>query len=157
LAATNKEEKMRYYESEQTGIVFTILEPGDLMLESIIEVAQQAKIHTGVLMTGIGSLSKARIHTVLTNVNPVEELYLDIEGPLEVTNFNGLICNYEPHIHITFADPQMKFYGGHLEPGCTILTLSEFSILRIPDIRLHRHLMPERSPYPYRMLDQQTE
>ena len=146
---------MRFFESQQTGIVFTILEPGDLVLESIREVARQADIHTGVLMTGIGSLSKARIHTVLTNVNPVEELYLDIEGPLEVSNFNGLIANYEPHIHITMVDPQMKIYAGHLEPGCAILTLAEFSILRIPDTRLHRHTMPERSPYPYRMLDRQ--
>lgn len=147
---------MRYFESKETGIVFVVLETGDLLLESICEVARQANIHTGVLLTGIGSLSKARIHTVLTNVNPVEELYLDIEGPLEVTNFNGLIGDYEPHVHITMADPHMKFYGGHLEPGCTILTLSEFSILRIPDLRLFRHQMPERSPYPYRMLDLQT-
>ena len=116
---------------------------------------QQADIHTGVLMTGIGSLSKARIHTVLTNVNPVEELYLDIDGPLEVTNFNGLIANYEPHIHITMVDPYMKIYAGHLEPGCAILTLSEITIFARVGSTLHRHPMPERSPYHYRMLDTQ--
>lgn len=148
---------MRYYESRATGFVFVLLEPGDYLLESICEVARQADIHTGVLVTGIGSLSKARIHTVLTNVNPVEELYLDIEGPLEVTNFNGLISDYEPHIHITMTDPHMKFYGGHLEPGSSILTLSEFSILRISDTRLYRHQMPERNTYHYRMLDIQAE
>jgi len=102
---------------------------GDLLLESIRDLVRQADIHTGVLMTGIGSLSKARIHTVLTNTNPVEELYLDLDGPLEVSNFNGLIANYEPHLHITMVDPQMKIYAGHLEPGCTILTLAEISIL----------------------------
>ncbi len=144
---------MRYFESKQTGVVFTVLEPGDLLLESIRELAHQADIHTGVLMTGIGSLSKARIHTVLTNTNPVEELYLDLDGPLEVSNFNGLIAGYEPHLHITMVDPQMKIYAGHLEPGSTILTLAEISILRIPDTRLQRRVMLERSPYPYRMLD----
>ena len=148
---------MRYFESKETGIVFVLLETGDLLLESICELARKVDIHTGVLMTGIGSLSKARIHTVLTNINPVEELYLDIEGPLEVTTFAGLIANYEPHIHITMATPQMVFYGGHLENGCEILTLSEFSIRRIPDLRLHRQVNPERSPYPYRMLDLQNE
>ncbi len=106
---------------------------------------------TGALLTGIGSLSQARIHTVSTNVNPVENLFLDLEGPLEVTSFTGLIANYEPHIHITMADPQMKMYAGHLEPGCRVLTLSELSILRLPDLRLERRLMPERSPY-YSML-----
>lgn len=147
---------MRYFESKETDIVFVLLETDDLLLESIREVVKQCGIHTGILITGIGSLSKARIHTVLTNINPVEELYLDIEGPLEVTNFNGLIADYEPHVHITMADPQMKFYGGHLEEGCKILTLSEFSIRRIPDVTLYRHQMPDRSPYPYRMLDEQN-
>jgi len=147
---------MRYFESKENGIIFTLLEPDDLLLESICELARQADIHTGVLLNGVGSLSKAHIHTVLTNVNPVKELYLDIDGPLEVTNFNGLIANYEPHIHISMATPQMKFYGGHLENGCQILTLSEFSILRISDMHLHRHANMERSPYPYRMLDLQN-
>jgi predicted DNA-binding protein with PD1-like motif len=105
---------MRTFESVEKGIVFALLEPDEMLLESISELARQADIHTGVLLTGIGSLRKARIHTVLTNVNPVEELYLDVDGPLEVTNFNGLIANYEPHVHITFATPKMEFYGGHL-------------------------------------------
>jgi predicted DNA-binding protein with PD1-like motif len=144
---------MRIYESSAASVIFAVLEPGDLLLESIQAAARQADIHTGVLMTGIGSLSKARIHTVLTNTNPVEELYLDLEGPLEVSNFNGIVANYEPHIHITMVDPHMKIYAGHLEAGCAILTLAEFTILRTEDIRLFRHAMPERSPYPYRMLD----
>ena len=146
---------MRYFESKEKGIVFALLEPDDLLLEGICVLARQADIHTGVLMTGIGCLSKARIHTVLTNVNPVQDVYLDLEGPLEVTNFTGLIANYEPHVHITMATPKMQFYGGHLENGCQILTLSEFSILRVPDLRLHRQADPEHSPYPYRMLDSQ--
>jgi len=146
---------LRYYESEATGVVVAQMEAGDLLLESLRDLVREADIHTGVLITGIGSLSKAHIHTVLTNVNPVEELYLDIEGPLEVTNFMGLIANYEPHVHITMCTPQMKFYGGHLENGCQILTLSEITLRRVPDLRLHRRAMPERSPFPYRMLDLQ--
>jgi len=51
------------------------------------------------------------------------------------------------------ADPQMRFYGGRLEDGCQILTLFEFSLQRIPDLRLARRQIPERVPYPYRILD----
>lgn len=148
---------LRYFESQATGVVVVQMEAGDLLLEGLRDLVRQANIHTGVLMTGIGSLSKARIHTVLTNVNPVEELYLDIPGPLEVTHFTGLIANYEPHIHISMCDPQMKFYGGHLEEGCQILTVSEITILRMPDLCLHRRTMPERSSYGYRMLDIQEQ
>jgi hypothetical protein len=146
---------LRYFESKETGVVVVQMEPGDMLLECLRDFLREADIHTGVLMTGIGSLSKAHIHTILTNVNPVEELYLHIDGPLEVTNFMGLIANYEPHVHITMCTPQMKFYGGHLEDGCQILTLSEITLLRVPDLRLARRQMPERSPFPYRMLDQQ--
>lgn len=146
---------LRYFESQANGVVFATLETGDLLLESLRELVHQADIPTGVLMTGIGSLSKGHIHTVQSNDHPVKELFLDIPGPLEVTNFNGIIANYEPHVHITMMDPERRFYGGHLEDGCQILTLAEFSILRIPDVRLFRHLIPERSMY--KLLDQENE
>ena len=138
---------VHYYESQAKGVVFATLETGDMLLECLRDLVREADIHTGVPMTGIGSLSKGRIHTVLTNDHPVKELFMDLKGPLEVTNFNGIIANYEPHVHITMMDPEGRFYGGHLEEGCQILTLSEFSILRIPDARLHRHVIPERSIY----------
>ena len=144
---------LRIFESQARGVVFSTLETGDLLLESIRDLVRQADIQNGVLMTGIGSLSKARIHTVQSNDHPVKELFLDIPGPLEVTNFNGLIANYEPHVHITMMDPDGRFYGGHLEDGCQILTLSEFSILRIPDIHLYRRVIPDRSIY--KLLDQE--
>jgi uncharacterized protein len=129
---------MHFYESKASDIVFTVLENGDHLLESIREVARQADIHTGVLISGIGSLQFGRIHTVLTNDLPPQELYLDVPGPLEVSNYNGIIAAYQPHVHITFMDAQGKLYGGHLEEGCEVLTLAEFSILRVPDIRLAR-------------------
>lgn len=144
---------IRYFESQAKGIVFATLETGDMLLECMRELIHEADIRNGVLMTGIGSLSKAHIHTVETNDHPVKELFLDIPGPLEVTNFNGIIANYEPHVHITMMDPEGKFYGGHLENGCQILTLSEFSIMRIPDINLYRHIVPERSIY--KLLDEE--
>jgi predicted DNA-binding protein with PD1-like motif len=143
---------MRTFESQATGLVFVLLESGELLLEGLRQAVNEKDIHTGVLVSGIGSLSKARIHTVSTNVNPVENLFLDLPGPLEVTNFTGVIAAYEPHVHISMADPQMRFFGGHLEDGCTILTLSEITIRRVPDLRLARRLSPEGSPY-YRMLD----
>ncbi|MER3404018.1 MAG: hypothetical protein C4289_01595 [Chloroflexota bacterium] len=49
-----------------------------------------------------------------------------------------MIANYEPHLHIGLLDGQRRYYGGHLEDGCRILTLSEFSILRLPGLRLTR-------------------
>lgn len=129
---------MRIFESVQTGVVFVVLENGEKLLESIRAAAHQAEIHTGVLLSGIGSLQKGRIHTVGTNELPPREDFYDLPGPLEISNYTGIIANYQPHVHITLMDAAGHLYGGHLEEGCEVLTLAEFSILRAPDLRLDR-------------------
>jgi predicted DNA-binding protein with PD1-like motif len=130
--------KMKWFENESQGVVIVSLGSGDLLLESIRRAAREANLHTGVLMTGIGSLSAGRIHTVATNELPPGEIFLDLPGPLEVISFSGIIANYEPHLHISLMDQAGKCYGGHLEEGCVVLTLSEISILRLSDLRLVR-------------------
>jgi len=141
---------VKYFESQKEGIVIVSLGYGDLLLESISQVARQADIHTGVLMTGIGSLSYGRIHSVITNDMPPQDRFFDLPGPLEVVGFRGIIANYEPHIHISLMDKAGQFYGGHLEAGCSILTLAEISILRVSDLRLIRHT---RDGSPIKLLD----
>ena len=129
---------MKWFESREQGLVIVSLGHGDLLLECLRQVAREADIHTGVLMTGLGSLTRGRIHYVATNNMPPQDRFLDLEGPLEVVNFSGIIAGYEPHVHISLMDASGKFYGGHLEEGCSILTLSEISILRAPDLKLAR-------------------
>jgi uncharacterized protein len=129
---------MRIIESQQAGIVFVMLENGEKLLESIREAARQADVHSGVLISGIGSLQKGHIHIVASNDLPPKEAYYHLAGPLEIAGYTGIIANYQPHVHITLMDTDGRFYGGHLEEGCEILTLAEFSILRAPDTRLVR-------------------
>ncbi|HEY9076063.1 MAG TPA: PPC domain-containing DNA-binding protein [Anaerolineaceae bacterium] len=133
---------IRFFESPQTGIVIVSMSAGDYLLEGISEVARSANIHSGVLMTGIGSLSFARIHAVVTNHPPYQDLYYDLEGPVEIVGFRGIIASFEPHIHISLMDKNGRMIGGHLEDGCSILTLSEISILRLPDLNLARRALP---------------
>ena len=129
---------MEFFEDKQSGIVIVSLRRGELLLESLTEVARKADIHSGVVMTGIGSLTKARIHTVSSNNYPPDNEFIDLEGPLEVVQFSGIIANYEPHVHIALWDRNKQFHGGHLEDGCEILALSEISIRRLPELRLSR-------------------
>lgn len=129
---------VKYFASQEDGLVIVSLGYGDLLLESITQVAREADIHTGVLMTGIGSLSCGRIHSVVTNDMPPQDRFFELAGPLEVVGFRGIIANYEPHVHISLMDNMGRFYGGHLEPGCAILTLAEISILRASGLRLIR-------------------
>lgn len=134
---------MEILEDKESGIVIVGLRRGELILESLREVARQADIHSGVVMTGIGSLTKARIHTVRTNNYPPGDEFVDLEGPLEVVQFGGIIANYEPHIHISLWDVDKQYQGGHLEEGCAVLTLSEISIKRLTGLRLTRRALDE--------------
>lgn len=129
---------MEIMEDKGAGIVIVALRKGALILESLREVARRADIHSGVVMSGIGSVTEARIHTVVTNDYPPENEFIDLPGPLEVVQFGGIIADYEPHIHISLWDRDKRFHGGHLEEGCAILSLSEISIQRLPELRLTR-------------------
>jgi predicted DNA-binding protein with PD1-like motif len=129
---------MRFWEDRAAGIIIVSLRQGDLLYESLEQVARAADMHTGVVMSGIGSLTRARIHTVMSTDYPPQEGYFDLEGPLEVVQFGGIIANYQPHIHISLWDRAERYYGGHLHENSAILTLSEISIRRCPDLRLTR-------------------
>ncbi len=128
----------KYWVSKEAGVVIVSLGYGDLLLESLRQVAREAGIHTGVVMTGIGSLTRGTIHWVSSNDMPPSNEYITLEGPLEMVSFHGIIADYEPHVHINLMTADRKYFGGHLEEGCSILTLSEISILRLPDLTLTR-------------------
>ena len=68
---------------------------------------------------------------------------LDLEGPLEIVQFGGIIADYQPHIHISLWDRQRRYFGGHLHEGCRVLTLSEISIHRAPGLRITRRPDPK--------------
>ena len=138
---------LKYFESPAAGVVIVSLGYGDLLLESIRQVAREADIHTGIVMTGIGSLTHGHIHAVVTNDMPPRDEYLQLPGPLEVVGYGGIIADYQPHLHINLMDAAGKYYGGHVEEGCSVLTLQEISILRVPDLRLTRRIR-DGSPFP---------
>lgn len=129
---------VKYFESPATGLVVVSLGYQDLLLESIRDVVKELDIHTGVLLTGLGSLTHGHIHTVVSNEIPPKNEFIQIPGPLEMVHFSGIIADYEPHIHVSLMDASGKYYGGHLEEGCSILTLAEISILRVPDLKITR-------------------
>ena len=143
---------MEFWEDQAAGIVIVLLRRGDLVLESLSQVARDADVHTGVVITGIGSLTKGRIHTVVSNEYPPTDEFIDLEGPLEVVQYGGIIANYQPHIHISLWDRQKRYHGGHLEEGCEVLALSEISIRRCAELRLTRRQRDESGIW---LLDEQ--
>ena len=134
---------MEYFEDKDTGVVVVALQYGDGLLESLREVAKLADIHTGVVLSGIGSLRKGHIHTVVSNEYPPRDEYIKLDGPLEIAQFGGLFANYQPHLHINLMTLERNYLGGHIEDGCEILALSEISILKLRGLKLERKIVDD--------------
>lgn len=132
---------MKHWESKERGIVFLSLHHGDDVLESINALIKDADLKNAVLMTGLGSLTKGHFHVIASNNYPPGDVYIKLEGPLEIGHIAGIIANGEPHLHMTLLDKEHKTWAGHLEPGCEVLTLCEMSLQRVEDAPMvHRAL-----------------
>lgn len=137
---------MRTFEADDGNVVVQ-LEPGDLALESIEEAIADHEIDTGVVVSGIGSLSKLHIHYVVTydsfpafpeGDEEIDE-FLHEEGAWEVGSLQGAIADGEPHLHITAFDAESgRMLAGHLEPESVVHALMEIVIQRIDDLKLTR-------------------
>lgn len=96
---------MKCFESVERGLIVVSLGEGDLLLESIQQAVRQADVHTGVIVSGLGSLTRAHIHTLGVEAQ--------LPGPLEVVGLDGIVAGYEPHIHISLTDATGRYYGGN--------------------------------------------
>lgn len=131
---------METFESED-GHVFVRLDRGDLVLESIVEACEAHGVDTGIVVSGIATLSQLNVHYVNRTDLPEERadrnVTLELEGSWEVTNVNGIIANGEPHLHVTAFDGE-RTVGGHLEEGCETNVLGEFTIHAVEGVELER-------------------
>lgn len=129
---------MKYWEAQDKGLVIISCHYKDDLLDAIAQVVKEADLRNGVLMTGVGSLTKAHFHVIASNNYPPGDEYIKLEGPLEITQIGGIIADGQPHIHITLFDKDHKAWGGHVEPGCEVLTLCELSIQRLENTQMTR-------------------
>jgi uncharacterized protein len=129
---------MKYWEAKEKGLVVVSLHHQDDVLESINQVIQEADLQNGVVMTGVGSLTKGHFHVIASNNYPPGDTYIKLDGPLEIAQIGGIIGGGQPHLHITLFDKDHKAWGGHVEPGCEVLTLCELSIQRLDSTPMTR-------------------
>lgn len=112
------------------------------LLKSIVKAIKDTRLETGVVVSGVGSLLKARIHMVASHDFPPKDDFLEFEGPLEIVSLQGIVANGEPHLHISIVNREFKSFSGHLEEGCLILSICEVAILKVEDPRLTRTVFP---------------
>ncbi len=118
------------------------LDRGEDVLESVEKVAREQDIHSGIVLSGIGTLDKVRMHHITHTGYPSTDKFVEYEGPYELLAIQGLIANYVPHLHTSVSIGETT-YMGHLEPGCRVLYLAEIAIARLEGVHLTREVHSE--------------
>jgi predicted DNA-binding protein with PD1-like motif len=62
---------------------------------------------------------------------------LGLDGAWEITDVGGVIADGDPHLHVTGFNGE-RTVGGHLESGCEVNVLGEFTIEKMEGIALTR-------------------
>jgi len=133
---------MQVFEGGRIEEVIAVrLDPGEDIHECIEKIAKEKDIQTGVIVSGIATLDKARWHSITTTDFPPKDKFFETGGPIEVSGIHGIIADYRPHLHFTCANYDTKeVIAAHLEPGCRTLYLTELVIVKISNLNLTRRL-----------------
>ena len=124
------------------SIVVVRLAYGDLLLESLQEICRKEKIRNGVILTGFGSLTDLAVTGVVGAAFPPRRFYRrSTPRGVEILAISGVVADYHVHVHMVLCDRRHAF-GGHLEPGCRVLSLAEIAIMRVDRVKLARRLDP---------------
>jgi len=112
------------------------LSPGtDLRAALEAEFAARS-YHGGFVISGIGSLSGARLR--LAGAGAADSL----RGNLEILTLAGTIASNGSHLHMSVGDSEGRVAGGHVAYGCTVRTTAEVLLVLLSDWSFNRELDP---------------
>ena len=103
------------------------LRRGTDLLPAIEEFCTKNAIKAGVLLSGVGCVTKARVRDAsgVTIVN--------IDEPMEIVSLMGTVSEKRCHLHVSFSKEDLSVVGGHLVDGCIINTTCELVIGELAD------------------------
>ncbi len=113
------------------------LDPGEDLLEGLRRAVAALGITDGIFLSGIGSLTSYHVHVVSSTDLPPENAFMRGEGPFDILAITGQVMGGRVHAHLTFSDEE-KAMGGHLEPGCHVLTFAIITLAELLDTDLSR-------------------
>lgn len=110
--------------------------PGRDLIEEIKRIVIKNNIEAGVILSGVGSLTKAKIRAPLID-GVIKHLGL---RDLEIVSLNGTVSKSGNHIHISVSDIEGKVWGGHLKKGAIVRTTCELVIGIVPETKFTREI-----------------
>ena len=127
------------------------LKPGTDLLEGLTKACVDNHIQNGVIVSALGSLSKAYLCNPVEMDNTAGYGYGEptfFDGPIELLGASGVVCHdldgsVNLHVHINISDKQANAYGGHLAPGTTVLLTTDAVIAELSGIEMERKMDAE--------------
>lgn len=105
------------------------LKRGEDLMESIKALCTARNIEAGVVLSGVGCISRGRVRDA-SGVN-----IRDIAEHCEIVSLNGTVSAKRCHIHIALSKEDLTTIGGHLCTGCIVNTTCELVIAQLPGVR----------------------
>lgn len=112
------------------------LRPGEDLRKGILALIEEHRIEAGVIASGVGSFTHARMRLA------GGDEHFDEDGPFEIVSMTGTVGTDGIHIHLSISDQKGTTFGGHLAEGCTINTTAEIVIAQVPGWRFRRCMDP---------------
>ncbi len=91
----------------------------------------------GAFLGGVGSLTSYHVHVVSSTDLPPTNAFMTGEGPFDILAVTVHVLGGRVHAHLSFSDTE-RAMGGHLEPGCRVLTFAIVMLAELLDTDLAR-------------------
>ena len=124
---------------ESAGVIFVRLDPGDPLVGSLRNLADEAALLCGSIASGVGMLTDPLLGFFSVERDDYERTQL--AGTFDLSSIQGNVTRRDgvpvPHVHVVFNDPSLKTYSGHLIEARCHITM-ELLIVRTDALALAR-------------------
>ena len=120
---------VRSIQTESKRVIFSRMEPGEDVLETIEAVAAENNVKSGYVSM-IGAISGAKLGYFHLKANEYRDFTVDEDVEVVSCMGNISMLNGKPmvHAHMIVSDEAGKCYGGHLMKGCKVSVTIELVI-----------------------------
>ena len=111
-------------------------EPGTDLKQELERVVKENDLKAAVILTCVGSLSKATLRMAGAAAGKEDVRTYDEE--LEIASAVGTLSADGLHVHLGLSRTDGSCIGGHLKVGCVVKTTAEVVIGEVEDIEFLR-------------------
>ena len=113
------------------------LKPGQDLRRELEGFAKAEKLQAGLVLTAVGSLTKAALRLADQTETTA------FEGKFEIVSLVGTLSPDGVHLHVSLSDKTGRTVGGHLVEGCTVYTTVELVVGEVEGVRFTREQDPQ--------------